>query len=222
MRIIAENYFSLISLSIPGKETYHNTMINRQLCLLPALLTILLIICALLPDHLSSALRFERIAIAEGELWRLITAHLVHLSWQHLLMNIAGLWLIYWLAGSTLIRYQWIVALILCAIGTSLGLYFFTNIDWYVGLSGVLHGLLCLAAIRLIQQKQYEGVMLLAIVIGKVGGEQWQGANPALEQVIGGNVMVDAHLYGAISGLLIAPVVLSIKFMLEANRPDVN
>ena len=35
--------------------------------------------------------RYDRGALASGELWRLVTAHLVHLSWGHLWLNLAAL-----------------------------------------------------------------------------------------------------------------------------------
>ena len=40
------------------------------------------------------ALRYEREAVLQGEYWRLLTGHLVHGTWLHLLLNGAGLGLV--------------------------------------------------------------------------------------------------------------------------------
>ena len=39
----------------------------------------------------AAALRYERAAIAGGELWRLLSGHFVHLGWAHCLLNAGGL-----------------------------------------------------------------------------------------------------------------------------------
>ena len=41
------------------------------------------------------ALRYDRAALAAGELWRLFTAHVVHLNLRHALVNILGLALLW-------------------------------------------------------------------------------------------------------------------------------
>jgi len=35
-------------------------------------------------------LRYERAAIAGGEVWRLVSCHFVHLGWAHCLLNVGG------------------------------------------------------------------------------------------------------------------------------------
>ena len=39
------------------------------------------------------------------------------------------------------------------------------------------------------------------VVVAKLAHEQWAGGETATAQLIDGNVIVDAHLYGAIAGL---------------------
>lgn len=51
-------------------------------------------------ESVRGALRFERDAIAAGELWRLWTAHFVHLGWNHAWLNCAGVLLCCLLAPS--------------------------------------------------------------------------------------------------------------------------
>src|SRR5690349_9713127 len=42
-------------------------------------------------DLVRNALSYDRAALAEGQLWRLLTAHFVHLDAQHALLNGLGL-----------------------------------------------------------------------------------------------------------------------------------
>ena len=56
-----------------------------------------------------SALRFERQSIVAGDLWRLLSGHLVHLGWTHLLLNLAGLALVWALVGSVYSGLVWIL-----------------------------------------------------------------------------------------------------------------
>ena len=63
------------------------------LCLLG--LSALALLAMLLPPEWQNLLEYQRRAIGEGELWRLFSGHLVHLGWEHLLMNLVGFWLIW-------------------------------------------------------------------------------------------------------------------------------
>jgi len=73
---------------------------------------------------------------------------------------------------------------------------------WYVGLSGVLHGALAAGAIAWWQHETRPlALALTAILAGKLSWEQWHGALPLSGDM---PVIVDAHLYGAIGGLVVA------------------
>ncbi len=167
---------------------------------------------ALLPREFEALLIFHRQHIMTGELWRVFTGHLIHLSWQHLLMNIFGLWLIIWLAKGCISTTEWFITLLLSSLLISGALLFFSDISWYVGFSGILHSFLILIAYRLVSQSSVEGWFLLIFVLIKIGWEQWQGASTELEHIIGGNVVTDAHLYGVIAGVLIAPLLSRHRF----------
>ncbi len=53
-------------------------------------LQLLLLLPEINGDAARAALRYERVAIAAGEWWRLITAHFVHIDLEHTLLNIMG------------------------------------------------------------------------------------------------------------------------------------
>ena len=75
---------------------------------------------------------------------------------------------------------------------------------WYVGLSGVLHGLLIAGAIRGFRALPSESAIIVGIVVVKLAYEQIAGPMPGSESVSGGDVVVNAHLFGAIGGALAA------------------
>ena len=154
----------------------------------------------------SSSLAYSRTALMEkGQYWRLLTAHLVHIDLPHALLNLAAWPLIFWLAQSRLSGCQWMTGLLFCAFGVSVGLWFFSpTVQWYVGLSGVLHGLLVLSALTVWWQQPVLTLLVLLGVIAKLLWEQTQGSLPGSAVWIGHPVIVDAHLFGALSGVICA------------------
>src|SRR5690606_29172162 len=90
----------------------------------------------------------------------------------------------------------------LCSLGAiGVGFVFYEpQLDWYVGLSGILHGLLAAGALAWWQRESRLLALALSLVVaGKLGWEQWQGAL-ALSGPL--PVVVNAHLYGALGGLV--------------------
>ena len=149
----------------------------------------------------AEAWRLERELVAT-EPWRLVTGHFVHLGWPHLVVNLAGFGIVWALFGCALSVRQWLATIVVCTAGVSLGLLWLSpGLDWYVGLSGMLHGLVAAAALRqLLPRPDFVTVMLLLGFAAKLGWEQWAGGDPDTARLIGGAVIVDAHLYGALTG----------------------
>jgi len=159
---------------------------------------------------LVGALRYDRVALANGEVWRVLTGHLVHLGWMHLALNVAGLALVCALVGPRLTLAGWTLAFLLSALAVSGGLWLcLPGLNGYVGLSGVLHGLLVAgAAISLRDGRERGfGLALLGAVAAKLAWEQFVGPTPGTAALAGGPVVVDAHLFGAAGGLLCAGIV---------------
>ena len=176
-----------------------------------------LALAALGPDA-AAVLRYERAAIAAGAWWRLLTGHLVHLGWAHALLNIVGLAMVGLLVGSALSGRFWVLGLILCALGTSAGLWWFApSTEWYVGLSGVLHGLLVLGAGARLGQGNKIGWVVLILVAVKITVEQIAGPSTGTAELISGRVIVDAHLFGALTGLLLTPAA---RWIARGNAPN--
>lgn len=149
-----------------------------------------------------STFQFDRVLIDQGHYWLLLTGHLVHLNWTHWALNMAGLVIVavfFSLYGNIL---DWLFVLLFSAAVIGLGLYWFhPELVWYVGLSGVLHGLFIYGAIREIRYYPFSGYVLVLLLAGKLYWEYMNGALPGSEQMTGGRVLVEAHLYGAMAGL---------------------
>ncbi|MDH5484898.1 MAG: rhombosortase [Gammaproteobacteria bacterium] len=163
---------------------------------------VLFILCFVMQlTGLEDALRFDRQQIEAGHYGLLLSAHLVHLNWGHLGLNMAGLILLALFFNDYAPPLTWLLFTLFSALFTGLGLYLFNpELHFYVGLSGVLHGLFILGAGYESRRYKKSGLLLLLLIGGKLVWEQWSGALPGSESLSGGHVVVDAHLYGAISG----------------------
>jgi rhomboid family GlyGly-CTERM serine protease len=162
---------------------------------------------ALFGDRGRALLMYDRLAITDGEYWRLLTGHLAHLGYSHLLLNLAGLVLVWLLVGRYFTTSRWFAVFAISVIGASAGFWFLDeNMLWYVGLSGILHGLIVAGAITGIRELPGESAVILAFVAGKLLWEQLAGPLPGSESASGGTVIVNAHLYGAIGGVIAAGI----------------
>jgi rhomboid family GlyGly-CTERM serine protease len=176
--------------------------------------SIVLVALALLPggDAGREWLRFERTGIAAGEAWRLLTGHLVHLGVSHTLLNLAGLVLVWVLVGRAFSTRQWLWIMAGSVAAIDLGLWFGSpSLEWYVGLSGLLHGMLAAGIVAGLAARSGEAVVLAVVVAGKLAWEQFAGPLPGSEATSGGAVIVDAHLYGVIGGTLVAATMIRVR-----------
>lgn len=169
------------------------------------LLTVVALFLALGVDSSRELFRYDRVALAAGEHWRWLTAHLVHMGASHMLMNLAGLWVVWLLfVGRLGSAMGWWVTLISVVVMNA-GFWFRdTELGWYVGLSGLLHGLFAAGALDEFWRGVRGGVLLLAGVTLKLAYEQGFGPLPMTAEASGGPVWVNSHLYGAMGGALAA------------------
>ena len=181
---------------------------------LPAILAGIAVAVAIAGDDGREWLAWDREAIAaEAQFWRLVTGHLTHLGTPHLLLNLAGLALTWFLVADYLDERNWWLVAAGSLVAMNLGFWFLEpQLAWYVGLSGLLHGLLAAGTVAGLRAGPPE-IRLLAIVLAaKIAYEQWFGPLPGSEAASGGNVIVAAHAYGAVGGLLAAvPALISAR-----------
>lgn len=154
-------------------------------------------------DGLREALRYAREPLQQGELWRLLSGHLVHLGWMHWLMNAAALLAIWLLVGGARTARHWLLIMLVVLATIDAGFWWLdTQLRWYVGMSGLLHGLLFAGLLAGFQERPLESLVLAGLLVLKLAYEQFAGPIPGSESAAGGPVVVNAHLYGAVGGLL--------------------
>jgi rhomboid family GlyGly-CTERM serine protease len=147
-----------------------------------------------------AALRYDRQGLHAGQWWRLLTAHVIHLGYEHAVLDIAGLVLMWALFAADYSPWQWLLIIGTSVIGVDAGLWLLSSTtQWYVGSSGVLHGVLAAGVCAHLRRRQPDGWILAVFLVGKLVYEQALGALPL---TAGGAVIVDAHLYGAVGGAL--------------------
>ncbi len=144
---------------------------------------------------------YDRELISQGEIWRLLTAHLVHLDREHLILNLAALLVL----GSLLeyLQSDWLVpALIIGVLVVTAGLWFnMPSLLYYCGFSGVLNTLLVVVLWSVWCRSQDPLVLLLgAVNILKIIVEVAIGK--ALFSSILWPPVPEAHFLGVLGGLI--------------------
>ncbi len=170
--------------------------------------SIVVLLLAALGDSARELLRYQPDLFYTGEYWRIITSHFVHLSLNHTLFNVAGTAIFSFLFARQLSCLGWWLVLAFLAPVSSVLIYTFNpDLGWYVGFSGVLHGLLITGGI--LELRKVDGndmrmaIFILVVIAAKLMQEQFFGSlESTTEGIIGGKVFFDAHLYGALAGVV--------------------
>ncbi|MDQ8202428.1 rhombosortase [Pelagicoccus sp. SDUM812003] len=152
-------------------------------------------------------------AWASSEVWRLVTGHLCHWSWDHLVWDLAvfvGLGAGYEIAGK---RIHMLLMLAGTTLLTDVFLRCSDRFDLYRGLSGYALALFVGLLAKLVRGglergdhgRLAIGVLGAFLVIGKVGYELALGQSMFVSGGGGGfHVAVEAHLAGGLAAALIA------------------
>lgn len=171
------------------------------------ILTAFSILAAIPGASARELLRYDRTGIADGELWRLVTGHFAHLGAKHLTLNIAGLVVVWLLIGNGYSLRNWFLVIAFSLAVIDLGFWFLDpGLSWYVGMSGMLHAVLLAGIVSGLRNSPAESIVLGAMIAAKIAYEQLAGPLPGSEISAGGPVVVNAHLYGAVAGILAAVI----------------
>jgi len=173
------------------------------LCLI---LSAIMLFLTALENPLFPLLSLEPTRLAAGELWRLLTANLVHFGWLHTLMNAAALLLcaLAFFMDYSLKKFS--LLLLWCCAGVGIGIYLFNpEYSPYAGLSGAIHGLIVAGLLLTSAYPIWICVLALGLVIAKLVQENSAGYEATdLQALLPVAVAVESHFYGAIAGLLFA------------------
>lgn len=176
----------------------------------PLLLAGVLVLMQWLAGSAWEQVRYDRQAILAGELWRLVTAHLMHLDFTHLGWNLAGLALVAWLFGREFRAPEWALILASSTVAVDLGfLWLEPQLEWYVGFSGVLHGLMAAGLCAWLWRTPDSLTALVATVFAaKLAWEHFAGPLPFTAGSLDVPVVHQSHSYGAVGGAVAALVLL--------------
>jgi rhomboid family GlyGly-CTERM serine protease len=147
---------------------------------------------------------YERQAIEDGQIWRLLTGQLVHLNTVHLALNLLGLAGVMAVWGRELAQPCALLVTYLgsaCVVG--IGLWFLEpKLAWYAGASGALHGLFAAGIVlatsvdRTLRAAAALGLLLKLVLETHV--------ETGTAGLIGAPVIHVAHQLGAFGGVVSA------------------
>ena len=116
--------------------------------------------------------RFNRELVEQGDVWLLFSGHIIHLNWSHWLLNMAGLAIVAFFFSTHASVKQWLLVILASVCIIDAGVWWWTtDIGYYVGFSGVLHGLFLYGALREIRFYPTSGCVLVAVLLAKLTRE---------------------------------------------------
>jgi rhomboid family GlyGly-CTERM serine protease len=146
---------------------------------------------------------YAREGLRRGEVWRLVTGHLVHLDLSHAALNVVGLALVWALYRGAWRLGEWSVVLVTGMLAIDAGLWGLQpGVQWYVGASGVLHALIAAGVVAQWNTERAISVVVAVLLGAKLLWEARYGALPFAGE--GHDVVLSAHRYGALGGLAAA------------------
>lgn len=164
--------------------------------------------------------RYLGLAVAQGEWWRLFTAHLVHANLTHWCLNALGFVLAAILFARRLPAGYWLgfliggAAFISCAY-----LLLHTADSYYFGLSALFYGALMLGSLAAFRQEPWLAVFTAGFVLSRLLYPYLTDA-PAFTArfFIDAPVAEESHLYGALWGLIYGLFYLAAKRSKQLRR----
>lgn len=179
--------------------SWRKSFAGRQV---PVALALLIAVLALVGPTPTDVLAYEREALAEGQWWRALSGHVVHLGRVHAALNLGGLVALMLLCPQPLRAFEWMLRTAVLALAVSALLYLAApSVDRYVGLSGVLHGLFVLGLVPMARDGDRVAMACLLLLVFKLVWEQIMGPSVDEQRLIGGAVVTLAHLFGTLAAL---------------------
>ena len=169
-------------------------------------ISLLLFVLTALEGSMFSLLSLNPEKVSAGELWRLLTANLVHFGWLHTAMNSAALFLcmLAFFTDYSLKHFSFL--LLWCCASVGFGIYVFNpEYSPYAGLSGAIHGLIVAGLLQTRAYPLWIRVATLGLITAKLVQENSADYEATdLQTLLPVAVAVESHLYGALAGLTFA------------------
>jgi len=177
---------------------------QKSLVLLGVVTTIVSILFQVINDSLiSTPLSYHRALFTSQIYWQWITSSLVHVNWNHWFLNIMNLYVILFIFHEA-----WSIKKILLLFFTfSLFItlcihYCVTDINSYVGMSGILYGLTVYGALWTFPKQKTISFLILSYILIKLIFPKYINSLIGIDEIVHGfYIVTEAHIYGAILGL---------------------
>lgn len=151
------------------------------------------------------ALSLDRQAVADGQWYRLLSGHLVHVNASHLVCDL----LVFAVLGSMIERFgrlTWLLGWLASAVVVSLTvLWLRPGVGVYVGMSGIDTALFAAVAVTWIAEggaRRLVGAVALAGLLGKTAYESLTGQTLFATMPDGAVPVPAAHLAGGLVGMV--------------------
>ncbi len=182
---------------------------------------VVILLLACFPDIFFPFLSLERTKLEQGEVWRLLTCNFVHFGWPHSLMNLAAFGIFSAAFASEFSGLRYVGLIFFCCLAVGLGVYTLNpEYEVYAGLSGAIHGLFVAGLLLNKRHVWWVNLLLVAALFGKIFMEHQPGYQATeLQSLLPVAVAYDAHLYGALAGLVFGSGCLLLDF---SRRQKIN
>ncbi|MGX5914243.1 rhombosortase [Aliidiomarina sp. Khilg15.8] len=137
-----------------------------------------------------------------AEPWRILSTHFIHLNTAHMVSNALVFALIAYLFRTSIAGRVLLNVVVFSALFAALVPWLLGQQTSFIGLSGVLHGMLAYTAVRMLQSRNRWGIALALGLVIKIlldltldRSSLWLGAD----------IAAYAHLGGIIGGLIAVP-----------------
>jgi len=174
--------------------------VSRRIDLaIAGLIAISFLVGGIIPEPVRELLRWSRDASVLEWLWRSWCAHWLHLDLAHASLNAAGFGLVFAWLSDALTKKGWVIVSVAAIVSIDLGLWWLTNFEWYVGSSALIHAIAAAGiVIRMVDGERFAFVLALVGLL-KLAFEQYSDTSTLISGVL---IATDAHLFGAVSGLI--------------------
>lgn len=140
----------------------------------------------------------------QGQWWRLVSGHLVHLDWNHWAMNMLGLTLCLLVFRHDLHPGHWPASFVFISLFSSIGLLLvYTDNQRYVGFSDVLHGWILMGAAAILVKERKLAIAIFVLFWLKIAEEN-SGLTFFTSTTLKGDIAKESHIFGALGGMLYA------------------
>lgn len=175
------------------------------------ILVLLMVLIEIPALQLKQFFYFDQNYVEQGQLWRIVSTHLVHMNVTHFGMNFLGLAIIAYVGPRWLTDWRALPFNLWLFVLVGYGIWEVAKADdgfnAYFGFSGVLYGWLVAALAFAPMYTLRIRLLAAGFVSAKVLFEQIPGFSfVATDAAIGAPVMVQAHLFGLLAAIIVMPI----------------